>query len=257
MRHTEISHLSPFFKAATNPSGFFLMHLLYLDESGNHSESRWFVLAGLSVPERQTHWIEQSLNQIALQFDIEQPLNVELHGNPMHKGSGRWRKVEKDRRQAAIVEALHAGVFSRMHYGVRLFAAVVDKEKLQSNESPIDIAFEQVAARFDHLLTRLNQRAGRTQERGLILCDKASNELSIQAVARKFKYEGHQWGRTRNYAEVPVFLDSENSRLIQLADLVAYSIYQHYAHDFKAYFDVIKTCFDSENGRVHGLYEYI
>lgn len=233
------------------------MHLLYLDESGNHSDARWFVLAGLSVPERQTHWIEQSLNTIAQQFDHEQALSVELHGNPMHKGNGRWRKVEKQRRETAITQALHDGVFSRMHFGIRLFAAVIDREKLQSNETPIDIAFEQVASRFDHLLTRLNQRTGRTQERGLILCDKASNELSIQAVARKFKYEGHQWGRTRNYAEVPVFLDSENSRLIQLADLVAYAIYQHYAHGFSTYFDSIRTCFDSESGRVHGLYEHL
>jgi Protein of unknown function (DUF3800) len=232
------------------------MHLLYLDESGNHSDARWFVLAGLSVPERQTHWIEQSLNTIAEQFDHEQPLNVELHGNPMHKGSGRWRKVDRKRRESAIKEALNAGVFTRMHFGIRLFAAVIDRDKLQSNESPIDIAFEQVASRFDHLLTRLNQRVGRTPERGLILCDKASNELSIQAVARKFKYEGHQWGRTRNYAEVPVFLDSENSRLIQLADLVAYAIYQHYAQGNSTYFDTIRTCFDSESGRVHGLYEH-
>jgi hypothetical protein len=233
------------------------MHLLYLDESGNHSDARWFVLAGLSVPERQTHWIEQSLNTIANRFDPDQPTSVELHGNPMHKGNGRWRKIEKAIREQAISDALYLGIQARMHFGVRLFAAVVDKEKLLAGETPIDIAFEQVASRFDHLLTRLNQRAQRTPERGLILCDKASNELSIQAVARKFKYEGHQWGRTKNYAEVPVFLDSENSRLIQLADLVSYAIYQRYAHGFNAYFDVIRTCFDSDQGRVHGLYEHI
>jgi len=184
-------------------------------------------------------------------------MTVELHGNPMHKGNGRWRKIEKATRELAIADALQTGIQSRMHFGVRLFAAIVDKEKLLLGETPIDIAFEQISSRFDHLLTRLNQRPERTPERGLILCDKASNELSIQAVARKFKYEGHQWGRTRNYAEVPVFLDSENSRLIQLADLVAYAIYQHYAHGFSSYFDMIRTCFDSDQGRVHGLYEHI
>jgi hypothetical protein len=233
------------------------MHLLYLDESGNHSDARWFVLAGLSVPERQTHWIEQNLNTLATRFDPDQPMSVELHGNPMHKGNGRWRKIEKAAREQAISDALQSGIQTRMRFGVRLFAAVVDKEKLLPGETPIDIAFEQIASRFDHLLTRLNQRTGRTPERGLILCDKASNEMSIQAVARKFKYQGHQWGRTRNYAEVPVFLDSENSRLIQLADLVAYAIYQHYAHGFSKYFDVIRTCFDSDSGRIHGLYEHL
>jgi hypothetical protein len=232
------------------------MHLLYLDESGNHSDARWFVLAGLSVPERQTHWIETSLNQIAMQFGPDDPLQVELHGNPMHKGNGRWRKVERIVREQAIVQALRDGVQTRMHYGVRLFAAVIDREKLNAGEAPIDIAFEQIASRFDHLLTRLNQRRGRSHERGLILCDKASHESTLQAVARRFKYEGHQWGKTRNYAEVPVFLNSESSRLIQLADLVAYALYQHHAHGYSAYYDVIRTCFDSDAGRIHGLYEH-
>ena len=67
------------------------MYLLYLDESGNDPKLPWFILAGVSVPERQTHWIEQDLNEIATRFDGEDPHAVELHGNPMHKGNGRWR----------------------------------------------------------------------------------------------------------------------------------------------------------------------
>lgn len=43
------------------------MHLLYLDESGSIADpsQQFFVLAGLSVYERQTHWVEQKLNCIA------------------------------------------------------------------------------------------------------------------------------------------------------------------------------------------------
>ena len=33
------------------------------------------------------------------------------------------------------------------------------------------------------------------------------------------------------YAEVPVFLDSKASRLIQLADLVAYALFRHHEHN--------------------------
>ncbi|WP_255349432.1 DUF3800 domain-containing protein [Thioalkalivibrio sp. ALE23] len=50
----------------------------------------------------------------------------------------------------------------------------------------------------------------------------------MQSLARDFKHYGHAWGKTYNYAEVPVFLDSRASRLIQLADLVAHAIYRHH-----------------------------
>ena|GEM_PF-202431 len=288
------------------------MYLLYLDESGNDPRLPWFVLAGVSVPERQAHWIEQDLNDIAARFSADEPHAVELHGNPMHKGNGRWRRVERARRtcsesgregrkreigmdckaqtadgpcgparicnaagrpssrfshprtdfeqvlrEQAIADALHAAISQRHGYGVRLFAAVIQREKTPAGKQPIDLAFEQISARFDQMLTRLNRKAAirkQPAQRGLILFDKASNELTIQSIAREFKYSGHQWGRTRNYAEVPVFLDSASSRLIQLADLVAYAVYQHFAHQNPLYFRAISRCFDSDGLREHGLY---
>lgn len=233
------------------------MHLLYLDESGNDPRLPWFVLAGVSVPERQTHWIEQDLNQIASRFNRDAAYEVELHGSPMHTGNGIWRRVERAQRVQAICDSLASGVRDRQRYGVRLFAAAIKREHVPTGKQPIDVAFEQLCSRFDQMLSRLNRLPSRSrfpEERGLILFDKAANELTIQSVAREFKYEGHQWGRTRNYAEVPVFLDSESSRLIQLVDLVAYAVYQHFAHAQSTYFQIINRCFDNDGLREHGLF---
>jgi hypothetical protein len=230
------------------------MHLLYLDESGNDPSLPWFVLAGLSVPERQTHWIEQDLNSVASRFAPDSVYDLELHGSPMHTGNKRWRKIAKEARQQAIADALQLGIAARQQYGVRLFGAVIRRDKLPPGREPVDEAFEQLAARFDQMLTRLNRRPHRQPERGLILFDKAANEMTIQAVAREFKYTGHQWGKTRNYAEVPVFLNSETSRLIQLADLVAYALYQHHANQYSRYHEVIASCFDGDGTQAHGLF---
>lgn len=232
------------------------MHLLYLDESGNDPRLPWFVLAGVNVPERQTHWIEQDLNQVAGRFNRSNANEVELHGSPMHTGNGLWRRIERTQRTQAIADALALGVRDRYRYGVRLFAAAIKREHVPVDRQPIDVAFEQLCSRFDQMLSRLNRRPKHASnpQRGLILFDKAANELTIQSVAREFKYSGHQWGRTRNYAEVPVFLNSESSRLIQLADLVAYAVYQHFAHGHSAYFQIISRCFDSDGLREHGLF---
>jgi len=51
------------------------MHLLYVDESGSTTDAsqRYFVLAGVSVHERGTHWIEQQLDNIVRKVEPNTP----------------------------------------------------------------------------------------------------------------------------------------------------------------------------------------
>lgn len=230
------------------------MHLLYVDESGSVSDptQKFFVLAGVSVFERKTHWIEQKLNAIAERFDAANPHSVELHGSPMRGGSGTWRSFPVPERVTAITDALKCGIVNEKYNGVNLFAAVIEKSKL-AGEDPIEHAFECLTSRFDLFLKRLHQKHDSSQ-RGLMIFDKSSTEQRLQTLAREFKYSGHAWGKTKNYAEVPVFLDSKASRLIQLADLASYSIFRHFERGDSQFFDVIKDCFDAEGGVQHGLY---
>lgn len=90
-----------------------------------------------------------------------------------------------------------------------------------------------------------------------MLFDKSNMEGWAQNKARQFKYEGHSWGKLNNFAEVPVFLDSKASRLIQLADLVAFAIFRKYEYGDDLYFDVIKDCFYSEGAVTHGFVEKV
>lgn len=230
------------------------MHLLYLDESGSVSDAgqRYFVLAGVSVFERMTHWIEQDLEAIAARFDGTNPGSIELHGSPMRAGRGIWRGIQRADREAAILDSLGI-VAARFPRHLRLFGAVMRKDSLAGRD-PVEVAFEHLASRFDLYLRRRHLKYRDTQ-RGIIVFDKCSTEQRIQSLARDFKYIGHRWGATRNYAEVPVFLDSRASRLIQLADLVAFAMYRRYEHADGQYFDVIRDCFDSEGSTVHGLVE--
>lgn len=233
------------------------MHLLYVDESGSVADpsQKFFVLTGVSVFERRTHWIEQNLNAIAARFDPNQPHEVELHGSPMRGGSGNWRKFPVASRCTAIVDALQTGLVNEKRTGVNLFAVVIDKSKLVG-EDPVEHAFECLTSRFDLFLKRLHQKYDSSQ-RGLMIFDKSSTEQRLQTLAREFKYSGHQWGKTKNYAEVPVFLDSRASRLIQLADLASYAIFRHFERGDSQFYNVIKDCFDTEGGVQHGLYQRI
>ena len=53
---------------------------------------------------------------------------------------------------------------------------------------------------------------------------------------------------------MPVFLDSKATRLIQLADLLAFSIFRFFEHGDGQYFDLIKHRFDEEGGIQHGFH---
>ncbi len=233
------------------------MHLLYLDESGSVPDpnQHYFVLAGVAVFERQTHWIEQKLNQIAERFAPEAPHEIELHGSPMRSGREGWKAYSLRDRLNAIQEVLQKGVVDFYPKGVRLFAVVVKKDRL-SGVDPVEYAFEQLSSRFDLFLKRLYAKHDDPQ-RGIILLDKSSTERRIQTMAREFKYTGHTWGKNQNYAEVPVFLDSKASRLIQLADLIAFAVYRHYEAGDDSFYSLIQHCFDSEGGVQHGLVEVV
>lgn len=228
------------------------MYLLYADESGTTKDpnQQYFVLAGFCVFERQGYWISEKLDRIAERFNPADPNSVELHGSPMLNGSGFWRRQLRTDREQAIQDALEA--FMRSHPNNRIFASVIKKVSI-SPQDPVEFAFEQLASRFDHYLKRLHKN-GDTQ-RGLIVFDKSTYETTLQTLATDFRTVGYTWDVIRNLAEVPLFLNSRASRLIQLADLIAFAIFRNYERGDSRFYSIIQSRFDSEGGIVHGLYE--
>ncbi|WP_235006733.1 DUF3800 domain-containing protein [Calothrix rhizosoleniae] len=87
-----------------------------------------------------------------------------------------------------------------------------------------------------------------------LIFDKSTYESTIQGLATDFRTSGHSWGKLMNFSEVPLFLDSRASRLIQLADIIAYSIFRYFEQEDDRFFSIIESRFDSEGGITHGLH---
>ncbi len=81
----------------------------------------------------------------------------------MLSGRRRWRSYPKSDREQAIKDILE--VFLKSHPSNRLFASVI-KKVVVSPRDPVEVAFEQLASRFDYYLVRLHKK-GDTQ-RGII-----------------------------------------------------------------------------------------
>ncbi len=114
------------------------------------------------------------------------------------------------------------------------------------------MAFEEVASRFDKFLVRLYRE--NNPQRGIIVLDKSTMETRLQALATEFRFNGHSTGRLNNLADVPFFVDSKASRLVQYADLVAYALWRNFEKGDPEFYEIINQHFDHEGGVVHGLH---
>lgn len=227
------------------------MYILYLDDAGSveAASQRHFVLAGICVFERQTHWLAKALDDLAQRIHPEAPHALEFHGSHMLPGKGFWRSIkDRETRRRHICDAL--GTARALQGRWALFGVVVDKSAV-SPQDPIEFAFEELCIRFDAFLKREFRRGN--AQRGLIVLDKSTRETRLQALAIGFRRDGHSHGLLQNLADVPLFVDSSATRLIQFADLVSYALWQKFEKADPAFFDVIATSFDSEGGVTHGL----
>ena len=230
------------------------MYLLYIDDSGSVADKKCnhCVLAGFSVYETKPYWIEQAVNGIVGKHLPTYP-DAELHGSSIHAGKHEWRGIPSQVRETLIADVLRLVASDR---GIRLFASVIAKSAALTVDITGDL-FTQAASRFDMFLGRVFRQKGQAA-RGIAIFDKSATELTIQRLSHVFTSTGHQWGRRiNNFAEVPLFLDSKMSRLIQVADLIAWSIFRHFEYKDSAYFSIIQNCFDADGKDIYGLHTLV
>jgi hypothetical protein len=228
------------------------VYLLYLDDSGSAANlsERHFVLGGISIFERQVHWIDQEMEKLAARIDPVHPEAVEFHASEIFSGrTPPWNSMKKDRRREVIKDVLRIAASS--HESTSLFACAVEKASYPRS-NPVEIAFEDLCSRFDKKLKRIYAVEQRP-ERGILILDESTYETSLQKLARDFRRLGTRWDVVRNLVDVPLFVDSSASRAVQLADHVAYAVFRRYDAGDTNYFDVIQGKFDSSEGRLHGL----
>ena len=225
------------------------MYLLYADDSGVSSDPnvKYSVLAGFATFENQTFWIQNAVNEI-MKAHIGRA-DLELHASPIRSGKGIWRGFSKDKREAILIETLQ---YIRNNYPRQfiLFGAVIDN----AIEDVPEELFSQITSRFDKFLKRKFLKHDESA-RGLAIFDKSKMENKYQNWSRIYQTLGNRWNeKLNNFAEVPLFLDSSISRGIQVADLIAFSLFRAFEYGDNNYYDIIKDCFDKDKTHQHGLY---
>lgn len=227
------------------------MHLLYLDDSGSPGNlgEDYFVLGGVSIFEAQSFFLTKELNDLAETIQPKDPYNLEFHASDIfNRHTEPWKSMTKEESRGVIKSVLQ--IIANSYDSTKIFACVIHKRSY-AGEDVVEMAFEDIATRFDLLLDRVRQSGDR--QRGQIILDKSSYEITLQGLAKSFPSFGTKWKKIKNLADIPFFVDSKSSRLIQIADHIAYSAFRRYQYKDTQFFDIIAPRFDSVDGVIHGL----
>ena len=229
-----------------------LIHLLYVDESGDPDNPLGhFVLGGLALHESDVDPFRRRVEGIVRKYLHIQLRELELHAHSIRTGRNRWRGIPRDAKTSILADLSRLlGSYSSPH-GFALFT-VIRAPGAVPHADPLQRTYEELLLRFNELLKRLSHVTG-TPQFGIVVADRARYELIVQPIVSQWRTTGTRFGRLKHIVDVPLFVDSKATRLIQLADMVAYASYRYYEAGDDLMLGRILRSFDTDQGVIHGL----
>ena len=207
----------------------------------------------------------ESLSSQNRKFEVEklrraEILRLQKSGNPKHYQQTK-KNYEKTKgyihltfqeRQSFIQEV--AQCVSNWGFA-RLFAECVDKIHFDPSRSRYNLdeqAFDQIVSRFEQYLKLIS---GKQQKNyGLLIHD--NNETIAKKhtqLMKVFHDNGTLWTQIENIIETPLFVDSQLTSMIQIADVCAYALRRYLENNESVLFDQIFQRADRRGNVVVGV----
>lgn len=122
----------------------------------------------------------------------------------------------------------------------RLFAECIDKihyDPARAARTIDEQAFEQVVSRFERYLGHMGSG---TRCFGVLIHDNNPTvEKKHTELMREFHQEGTLWTEVQNIIETPLFVDSQLTSMVQIADLCAYALRRYLENGEEELFDLV------------------
>ena len=119
------------------------------------------------------------------------------------------------------------------------------------NERILDHAFEQVVSRYHHFLERTGI------EVGIIVQDQNDTAaLRLTRLARRYHRGGTAYASIDRIVETPLFVDSQLTLMVQMADLCSYAVRRFFENREPDLLDRVYPRFDRFSGKLVGLRHY-
>lgn len=194
-------------------------------------------------------------------YEVEKIRKLEILSLQKSKNKQAYRQTKKnykhtknyihltfDERKAFIKEV--SICISRWTFA-KLFAECVDKVHFDPARAPQNIyaqSFEQVVTRFEKYLQVKNKF-------GLLIHDNNQTVAKKHTeLMREFHRHGTAWlMRINNIIETPLFVDSQLTSMIQIADLCSFALRKYVENNENELFDIIFTRADTIRQTVVGV----
>lgn len=271
------------------------MYICYLDESGTvepGANSDHFVLLGLAIPAETWKEKDQQVLEIKRRYGLE---DFEIHTAWMARDYPEQARVPdfdrlewSTRRQAVLgVRAMNLGRARRqaqlasitknyrksdayIHLNrterlaclrdlstligswrdSRAFAEARAKSHVPAANA-FDQSFEQVVTRFNTFLTVVNGPNGL-----LVQDNNQTMALRLTTAMRRYHEAGTLWSTIDRIVETPLFVDSQLTSMIQMADLCAYATRRFFERNERDLFRRVFPRFDRHRRTLVGLRHY-
>lgn len=166
-----------------------------------------------------------------------------------YRKSDAYIHLTKDERRACIQELADLiGSWA----DARLFSEAQQKSSLPAGDGDFEEAFEQVVTRFNTCLRNIGGIHGI-----LVQDNNETMAKRLTRLMRKFHRDGTTWARDIDFVvETPMFVDSELTSMVQLADLCAYAIRRFFDHGEDDLLSRVSTIFDRNLDRLVGIRHY-
>lgn len=233
--------------------------VLVVDESGkveNASRRNPFVLAGIIVDERSVHSIHVKLDTIKMKYGL--PFMVEFHAKEIVHGKRAFKNIRDMSLRAGILEDLYKVFIDHVERAVAVFYYGDINDNVEAEIRAYRYLIERAIIAFDKV---------KTQEELLLIIIDQTHYKHDAKLSRLLFHEirsgiyTSNWRVTQYVLPHPVFTDSKECKIIQLADLAAYTIRRRMfprprvgPMDFTRYYrEYIEPKLDRcKNGRVAG-----
>ena len=217
------------------------MYICYLDESGNverEGTTPYFVLLGVAIPAR--NWKAKDREVRAVKSLAKNYRKTDPYIHLTH---------------AERVAALRDAADTVGRWGDATVLADAQRKAAHPPTAPdhriLDHAFEQVITRYHHLLERLSIDVG------IVVQDQNETAAKrLTGAARRYHREGTKYAAIDRIVETPLFVNSELTLMVQVADLCAYATRRFFENGEDDLFDRIYPAFDRVGGKLVGLRHY-
>lgn len=234
------------------------MILTYLDDAGSakNPDEEYLVLGGLCVSEHQVNDLTHALESLAAKYDPAAPDIVEFHASTIYTGKIKpWDGLKQQvQRREVLKEVL--GIVRNANLPACALACAVHKKSFHKkslpDRDPMEMAFEELCRWFDGFLKTRHQQTG-VDEKGMIFLDESTYETTLRQIARDFRRMGMTTNDGGYIVDGPHFVKSHNTRCVQLADHIAYSVFRYFHAQDNNYLNVVLNRFQSDGKVMSGL----